>query len=274
MKKWLVLLLALTLILGLCVLGGCSKPAGDAPEGGSAEEVVDPAVQAIKDAGVLKVGVKQDVPGFGLLNPETGDYEGLEIDMAHKLAEIILGDASAVEFTAVTADTRGTLLDNGQIDMVIATFTIKPERLEQWNFSDPYYQDAVGLLVESKNGFTDLASLDGKTIGVAVAATSKDAVQAEADNLGIKVKFQEFPGYPDISTALKAGKIDAFSVDRSILKGYLDGDRTLLDDAFSPQDYGIATKKSNTGLADFVNKFVNDIKGNGELDTLIAAYNL
>jgi putative glutamine transport system substrate-binding protein len=260
-KKWSAVLLAALLVVGLCMLSGCSKPAED-------------AIEAIKAADVLKVGVKQDVPGFGLLNPETNEFEGLEIDIAHKLAGKLLGDESKVEFTPVTAETRGTLLDNGQIDMVIATFTIKPERLEQWNFSDPYFQDSVGLLVEKKNGFSNLADLDGKTIGVAQGATTKDAVQAEADTLNIEVKFQEYQTYPEISTALRAGKVDAFSVDRSILAGYLDDSREILPDAFSPQDYGIATKLSNTGLADFVNQFISEFKGSGELDTLLAQYNL
>jgi putative glutamine transport system substrate-binding protein len=279
MKKLLILGLVVVLALSAFALTGCSKAADDVAGDeqvaeGTGEGSVDPAIQAIKDAGKLKVGVKQDVPGFGLLNPETGEFEGLEIDLAHKLAAQILDDETAVEFTPVTAETRGTLLDNGQIDMVIATFTIKPERLEQWNFSDPYYQDSVGLLVETKNGFTDLKSLDGKTIGVAQGATSKDAVQAEADKLGIKVKFTEFQTYPEISTALKAGKVDAFSVDRSILAGYLDDTRQILPDSFSPQDYGIATKLTNTGLADYVNQFVNTIKTDGSLDGLLTEYNL
>ncbi|MDR1413269.1 MAG: transporter substrate-binding domain-containing protein [Actinomycetes bacterium] len=279
MKKYLMLGLALVLVVSVFALTGCGKAAdntsGDTEVAdGTGEGSVDPAIQAIKDAGVLKVGVKSDVPGFGLLNPETGEFEGLEIDLAHKLAGLILDDETKVDFTPVTAETRGTLLDNGQIDMVIATFTIKPERKEQWNFSDPYYQDSVGLLVETKNGFTDLKSLDGKTIGVAQGATSKDAVQAEVDNLGTKVKFTEFQTYPEISAALKSGKVDAFSVDRSILAGYLDDERQILPDSFSPQDYGIATKKDNTGLADFVNKFVADVKANGEMDTLLAEYNL
>jgi putative glutamine transport system substrate-binding protein len=279
-RKLLILTLVLAVALSAFALAGCSKSAGTGTGGdekvaeGTGEGTVDPAIQAIKDAGVLKVGVKQDVPGFGYLNPKTNEYEGLEIDLAHKLAGQILDDESKVDFTSVTAETRGTLLDNGQIDMVIATFTIKPERQEQWNFSDPYYQDSVGLLVETKNNFTDLKSLDGKTVGVAQAATSKDAVQEEADKLGIKLKFTEYQTYPEISTALKSGKIDAFSVDRSILAGYLDSSRVILPDSFSPQDYGIATKKDNTGLADFVNQFVNEIKGNGELDTLLTEYKL
>ena len=101
-------------------------------------------VAAIKQRGKLLVGVKADVPNFGY-QELGGEFEGLEVDLAHKLAEVILGDANAVEFTAVTAKTRGPLLDTGELDMVIATFTIKPDRILQYEFSKPYFIDAIGL---------------------------------------------------------------------------------------------------------------------------------
>jgi len=271
MKKVVVLGLAALLLATAFGIAGCGSTKAETTP---TDTKLPAQVQAIKDRGKLKVGVKIDVPGFGLKNPQTGKQEGLEADMAHQLAERMGLTAADVEFTPVTAETRGTLLDNGQIDMVIATFTIKPDRLEKWNFSDPYYTDAVGLLVEKKSGYTDLKSLAGKTIGVAQGATTKDAVQKEADKEGITVNFSEFQTYPEISTALKAGKVDAFSVDRSILAGYLDNDRQMLPDKFSPQDYGIATKKTNKDLATWVNDYVTEIKGNGELTKMLAKYNL
>mgnify|MGYP002664087553 CR=1 FL=1 len=74
-------------------------------------------VQAIIERGVLRVGVKQDVPNFGYKNPDSGEFEGLEIDIARKIADELGVD---IEFTPVTAQTRGPLLDNGQVDLVIA----------------------------------------------------------------------------------------------------------------------------------------------------------
>ena len=279
MKKLLLLGLVLILALSAFALTGCGKDDAATDDAATTTDdaavALDPAVQEIKDRGVLRVGVKSDVPGFGLLDPVTNEFKGLEIDMARALAKEIIGDENAVEFTPVTADTRGSLLDNGQIDMVIATFTIKPERKEQWNFSDPYYQDAVGLLVNKDAGIKSLEDLRGKTIGVALSATSKDAVIAAGEEKGwTDFNFKEFASYPEISTALAAGQIDAFSVDRSILRGYLNADRVLLDDQFSPQDYGIATKLTNTGLAAFVNDFVNRVKGDGTLQGWIDANNI
>ncbi|MDY4693641.1 MAG: transporter substrate-binding domain-containing protein, partial [Blautia sp.] len=86
-------------------------------------------VQKIIDAGVLKVGCKADVPKFSLQNTKTGEYEGFEDDLAYEIAGDIFGctadeakEKDLVEFQSVTAKTRGPLLENGEIDLVIATF--------------------------------------------------------------------------------------------------------------------------------------------------------
>ena len=81
--------------------------------------------QAIVDRGVLKVGVKNAVKGFSFQDTLTGEYKGLEDSLAEMIAEHLGVD---VEFTTVTAATRGELLDSGDIDAVLATFTITEER--------------------------------------------------------------------------------------------------------------------------------------------------
>lgn len=272
-KSALLLVLALVLAFGAFGLAGCGS---DEPADTGSEATGDlPAgVQAIKDSGTLRVGVKADVPNFGLQDAATGKYEGMEIDLAYALAERMGLTADDVKFEAVTAKTRGPLLDNGQLDVVIATFTIKPERLEQWNFSDAYYQDEVGLLVKKDSGINGLADLDGKTIGVAQGATTRDAVQVEADAAGIKVKFLEFATYPEINAALESGRVDAFSVDKSILSGYVTEDSVILPDGFSPQDYGIASKKGTDDLTTFINEMLADMESSGEMAALIDKWGL
>ena len=94
--------------------------------------------QAIVDRGVLKVGVKNAVKGFSFQDTLTGEYKGLEDSLAEMIAEHLGVD---VEFTTVTAATRGELLDSGDIDAVLATFTITEERKKTWDFSTPYYTD-------------------------------------------------------------------------------------------------------------------------------------
>ncbi|HPF87333.1 MAG TPA: transporter substrate-binding domain-containing protein [Candidatus Limiplasma sp.] len=259
MKKLFCFALALTMLMTLCMTAMAEETDG---------------VAAIQAAGVLKVGVKSDVAGFGLQDLVTEEYSGLEVDLAHKLAEVILGDPDAVEFTAVTAKTRGPLLDTGELDMVIATFTIKADRIVQYDFSKPYFVDAIGLMVLADSGYESFADLDGKTIGVAQSATTKDALQAAADEAGMTVSFSEYPTYPDIKAALSAGNVDCFSVDKAILMSYLDASTVILPDSFAAQPYGIAVKKGNTALLDLVNETIASMREDGSLDALVAANNL
>jgi putative glutamine transport system substrate-binding protein len=266
-KKLTALTAALVLGTAL-VFTGCSSD-NDATSTGS-----EAAIQKIKDKGVLKVGVKVDVPKYGYKNTTTGEVEGLEIDIAKAVAKKIFGDESKIETTAVTAKTRGPLLDNGEIDAVIATFTITEERKQSYNFSDPYFTDGVGLLVKKSLGAKEFKDLDGKNIGVAQSSTTKKALEEEATKAGITLKFSEFGSYPELSAALDSGRIDCFSVDASILNGYLDDSKEILDFRTNPQEYGIATKKSNEGLATLVNEVISEMKSSGELDKLISTWEI
>jgi putative glutamine transport system substrate-binding protein len=253
----------LLLVAAVVLAGACSKKQADAAGTG-----------AIKSAGVLKVGVKSDVPGFGFINTSTNTYEGMEIEIAKLLANEILGDSSKVKFEPVTAKTRGPLLDNGELDMIIATFTITDERKLTYNFSTPYYTDAVGMLVKISSGINSLADLDGKTIGVAQSATSKDAIDTAAKAIGVTLKFGEFATYPEIKAALDSGRVDVFSVDKSILNGYLDAETVILPDEFSPQPYGVATKLSNKELADYVDGLIKKWLNDGTIAGLVRKFNL
>jgi putative glutamine transport system substrate-binding protein len=265
-KKILCAALILAAVAGTVFAGGKT-------EGGQTPQKAG-QVDKIRNAGVLKVGVKSDVPNFGLLNTATNTYEGFEIDLSGLIAKEILGDASKVAFTPVTAATRGPLLDNGDIDLVIATFTITEERKLTYNFSISYYTDAVGLLVKKASGITGIAGLDGKTVGVAQSATSRKALEAAAAAVGATVKFAEFATYPEIKAALDSGRVDAFSVDRSILRGYLDSETVLLDDAFSPQDYGVASKFDNKELAAYIDGLIQKWLGDGTIKALIDKYHI
>ena len=245
-------------------------------------------VQEIVDRGVLRVGVKNAVPGFGYQDPLTGEYSGLEIDLANKIAEYLGVD---VEFTTVTAATRGELLDSGDIDCVLATFTITDERKQTWDFTTPYYTDAVTVLVEDSSGISSLSDLVGKTVGVSSGSTSaRELVRAMVDKGLISgdnfdpdtfdattwtegVTFHQYDDYPTISTALSAGEVDAFCVDRSILAIYKTDGRSYIEDEFAPQEYGIATTKGS-GLSEVCEELVTQWLSDGTIDGLIAEYGL
>lgn len=237
--------------------------------------------------GTFRVGVKQDVYGFGYLDETTGVYEGMEIDLGAMITEALGYDD--VEYTTVTAATRGQMLDNDELDCVIATFTIKPERKESWDFSTPYYTDAVTVLVENASGIADLAGLVGKTVGVSTGSTSAKALATAMADAGViaafdadkfeiatfdgGVKFKEFDDYPAISLALDAGDVDAFCVDKSILANYKTDDRSFIADSFAPQDYGVATKKG-AELSAKVEELITGWLADGTIAELITKWGL
>ena len=249
-----------------------------------ASDAAEEDVQAIIDRGVLKVGVKNAVMGFGYEDPLTGEYSGLEIELAKALADKLGVD---VEFTAVTAATRTELLDSGDIDCVLATFTITDERKESWDFTTPYYTDYVSVLVEDSTGIKALGDLVDATVGVSSGSTSaKSLVKAMIEEGLISgdgfdeesfdpatwtegIKFQQYDDYPTISTALSAGEVDAFCVDKSILAIYRTEGRSYIDAEFSPQDYGIATTKGS-GLSKVAEELVGASLADGTIDQLIS----
>ena len=238
-------------------------------------------------AETFRVGVKQDVYGFGYLDETTGEYSGMEIELGAMIADALGYDD--VEYTTVTAATRGQMLDNDELDCVIATFTIKPERKESWDFSTPYYTDAVTVLVEKASGIADLSGLAGKTVGVSTGSTSAKALATAMADAGVigafdadkfeiatfdgGVKFKEFDDYPAISLALDAGDVDAFCVDRSILANYKTEDRDFIADSFAPQDYGVATKKGSE-LSTKVEELITGWLADGTIAGLIEKWGL
>ena len=280
-------------VLALTALTACggsasstaASTASSAASGSAAasSEALSADVQAIVDRGVLKVGVKNAVKGFSFQDTLTGEYTGLEDSLAEMIAEHLGVD---VEFTTVTAATRGELLDSGDIDCVLATFTITDERRKSWDFSTPYYTDYVSVLVEDASGIKELADLKDKVVGVSSGSTSARAlVQAmidasvisgdgfdadtfNADTWKEGISFRQYDDYPAISTALSANEIQGFCVDKSILAIYKTDGRSYIDAEFSPQEYGIATKKGS-GFSALCDELVTGWLADGTIDGLI-----
>lgn len=280
-----IALTALTACGGSTSSSVAASTASSAASGSAAASsgAVSADVQAIIDRGVLKVGVKNAVKGFSFQDTLTGEYTGLEDSLAEMIAEHLGVD---VEFTTVTAATRGELLDSGDIDCVLATFTITEERRKSWDFSTPYYTDYVSVLVEDSSGIKALADLKDKVVGVSSGSTSARALVQEMIDEGVitgegfsadtfnadtwkdGISFRQYDDYPAISTALSAGEVNGFCVDKSILAIYKTEGRSYIDAEFSPQEYGVATKK-DSGFSALCDELVSGWLSDGTIDGLI-----
>lgn len=260
-------------------LAGCSAGSSSGSSTASGSKLA-----SVQSRGRLNAGVKKDVPGYGYFDPASGTYQGMEVDLCYQVAAAIFGvdyeTARAndlVSFTDVTPKTRGPLIDNDQLDIVCATYTITDARKQSWDFSTPYRTDYVGLMVKKRAQMTKIAELDGKIIGVSQGATTQSLVgQMLQDNaIDATPEFLAFSGYPLIKSSLDAGNIDCFAMDRSTLSGYMNDTVELLepDVKFGEQNYGIATKK-DSDLSATVDQVVQDCDASGWLADEISAWGL
>ncbi|GJM81520.1 hypothetical protein HMSSN139_40160 [Paenibacillus sp. HMSSN-139] len=163
-KRWR--LIGIAAVCALAVLAGCASNGGGsnaAGDGGNtapaAGESGAGALGKIKDRGKLVVGVKYDTKLFGLKDPASGNVEGFDVDISKAIAKHILGDENALELKEVTSKTRIPMLNNGEIDMIVATMTITEERKKEVDFSDVYFQAGQSLLVKKGSPITGIESL-------------------------------------------------------------------------------------------------------------------
>ena len=131
----LVALLAVFSIVSLSACGNTATPTGN---------------------NTLKVGVRSDIVNFGYLNEQTGKYYGLEIDIANEMANRL--GYSDVELVTVTPDDRKEKLLNGEVNCLIACYSVSESREENFDFSPTYYTDATSVMVENSSGILACSS--------------------------------------------------------------------------------------------------------------------
>lgn len=220
-------------------------------------------LRKIQDRGKIIVGVKYDVPMFGLLNPTTNKLEGFDIDVAHEIANYIFGDPNAIEFKEAVSKNRIPFLQDGTVDIVISTMTINAEREQQIDFSVVYYLAGQSLLVPINSTITGIQDLEGKRVGTAKGSTSEKNIRAKAPKADVHL----FDGYAEAVAAMDAGRLDAVTTDDNILIGFQAKEPNkwkLVGGQFTKEPYGIGIAKGHPELVEVVNKVVRDLKASGK----------
>jgi len=215
----------------------------------------------------LIVGVKFDTKPFGYMN-ERQQLAGYDIDIAKYIAQSLLGDESKVEFKQVTPSNRILALNSDEVDMVIATMTITPERSSVIDFSAPYYMAGQAILVPEKSDITSIRDLNGKKVIIIFGTTSEHNLRLTAPDASI-IGFKTYTsGY----SALKQGRADAITSDDSILLGFAMADKSvkLLPKRYTKEPYAIGFKKSpsSASLEEKVNSILEEMKNSGKLNRI------
>ncbi len=289
-----------SLALSLVLMAGCSSEEAPAPDEGAAgngdqqAEVQPGAIDAaafdaliasgpvasddaiaasewataVKEAGVLRVGGVQTSTLFSLLNEVDGVTRGFDAGLYQLLANYILGDSTATEFTQVTSDTRESVLQNDQVDAVFATYTINASRSELISFAGPYYASQQAILVKADNtDINGLEDLDGKNVAVQ-SGSNGPAIMDEFAPGAIQ---QAFSTDEEARTALEQGRVDAYVIDETMQLGSMlknPGKYRMAGEHFGDVDpYGIGLPLGSDGVA-FVNDFLNQLIADGTWEKL------
>ena len=221
----------------------------------------------------LVVGVATDTKPFGFLD-EKGKNVGFDIDIAKKIAKHILKDENKIEFIPVSMADRMLKLNRGDVDFVIASLTITPQRSQVVDFSAPYYIAGQAIMVNRDSKIRLLGDLTGQAVGVVFGTTGEKNIRTllpTSKILGYKVLDD---GYK----ALKEQKIMALTADDVVLRPLAINDTAvrILPKRYSREPYGIAFRKDaeNAKLKEQVAFVLSDLKGNNEIQKLMKKWEI
>ncbi len=263
MKKWMNGLLAGAAVLALSACGS-----GDETVDGSTDnDNGTNTLSKIEEADNFVVGVKYDTRLFGLKDPATGEVEGFDIDIAKEIAKELLGDENKIELKEVTSKTRIPLLDNGQIDAIIATMTVTEERKKEVNFSDVYFEAGQSLLVEKGSDIQGIDDIGAgtKVLAVKGATSGQNLLEQVPD-----AEVIELENYQEAFLALQSGQGEALTTDNSILYGMAEenSDYESLARHSLTNRTGLLSAKATTNSQKKINGILAGLKASGRYDEI------
>ncbi|WEV71643.1 transporter substrate-binding domain-containing protein [Lactobacillus sp. ESL0785] len=235
---------------------------------GSKQKVADQAV--LKNAQASKTitwGVEADMKLFSLIDVRDDLHKGFEIDLAQAITKQILGPQGQAKFVTATAQSRIPLLKNGNVDAVIATMSITPERKQVIAFSTPYFNAGESLLVPQNSSIKNVHDLNGKTVIGIVGDNSSEVVKKFAP----KAKVIGMQNYGQAVSALKSHQGDALVSDNGVLYGLAVENPGLVvkGGTFTKEPYGIAINQQQKPFEHAVNRAIKQLQRNGEYNRLI-----
>ncbi|WP_412989781.1 glutamate ABC transporter substrate-binding protein [Pediococcus siamensis] len=222
-----------------------------------------------KQTDTIVWGVKADTKLFGLMDVKDSQIKGFDVDIAKALTKQILGSKGKASFIQVSSQTRIPLLKNGNIDAVIATMTITPDRQKVVDFSDHYFNAGQSLLVKKGSPIKSVKDLNKSGTQV-LAVTGANSV-ANFEKVAPKAKVLELQDYAQALQALKSGQGKALTTDNGILLGMAveNPGYQVVGGTFTKEPYGIAVNKGQKAFVKKINQALKEIRKNGEYDRIV-----
>jgi glutamate transport system substrate-binding protein len=255
MNRTRLTLLALA-AAGALALSGCASDGGDAGGGETATPEPEPTfaegstMAALAEAGTITIGTKFDQPLFGLVGP-SGVPEGFDVEIGKIIAAELGISEDNIEWVESVSANREPFIQNGEVDIVVATYTINDKRKEVVSFAGPYYMAGQSILVLADN--EDIESEDD-LVGQPVCSVTGSTPAANLEALGAEVLLTDT--YSNCLGPLRDGTVVAVSTDNVILAGLAaqnEGEFKVVGTPFTEEPYGIGLALDDTEFRDWIN---------------------
>jgi general L-amino acid transport system substrate-binding protein len=212
----------------------------------------------VKKKGFVQCGVSQGVPGFS--NPDANDnWTGIDVDVCRAVAAAVLGDATKVKFTPLTAKERFIALQSGEIDVLSrnTTWTATRDTALGMNFAGINYYDGQGFMVRKSLGVKGAMELAGAAVCTNLGTTTELNVADFFRSNNMKYKLVAFEKADEVVAAYDAGRCDVYTTDQSALaanriKLSSPDDHMVLPDVISKEPLGPVVRHGDDQWLDIV----------------------
>jgi glutamate transport system substrate-binding protein len=259
---------ALVAATGLALSLAACGDAGEDSEGADVEVTENAAdnfddgtrMKELAEAGSIKIGVKYDQPGLGFKDAASDVPTGFDVEMAKVLAASLGLDPEnpdEVEWVETISDNREPFLEDGTVDLVLASYSITDERRAVVGQAGPYLVTGQQLLVAADSDIADVADVEGEEVCSVTGSTSLDNIEAEG------AKPVGFDTYSECVEKVLDGTVSAMSTDGTILAGYAaqnEGELKVVGDEFSEERIGVGYSIDRPEMCQWI------------VDTITAAY--
>ncbi len=220
----------------------------------------------------IVVGVKTDQPGLGL-RTAAGAYTGLDVDVARYVAAKL--GVTHITFKEATSANREAFLEQGQVDMVVASYSITPARKKKVSFAGPYLIAGQDILVRAgDNSITGLADLKHKKVCGAQGSTSPKRLIDTFGAAWQAANLTEQPTWSDCVGLLRNKVVEALSSDNTVCAGYAakyPGQFKLVGKTFSVEKYGIGLRLSDRKARDRIDDILAGMFQDGSWKRFVQA---
>ncbi|MEX2293018.1 MAG: amino acid ABC transporter substrate-binding protein [Acidimicrobiales bacterium] len=257
-RKWIkASAIGVAVALSLAACSSDDDPATSSDDGGApAATASGQTLKDIVSRDALKCGVNGQLLGFSNVEAD-GSYTGIDVDYCRAIAAAVLGDPDKVEYTDLTAETRFTALQSGDIDVLIrnGTWTASRDGALGLQWTATTFYDGQGMLVNADSGFGSIADMGGTTICVQTGTTTE--INLETYFAGLNVAYEPLNVVDEAAVLenFSSGACDGYTTDKSGLASFAatyDGDVTILDDTMSKEPLGPAVREGDEEWFDIV----------------------